>query len=166
MIENNTPAHKGNITNIPLILVATLSLTIAVLTSATILGSIQDATSEEQISQEPLEQGQAALSIFDVGIVFVNAAFYLVGIVLGVKVRTSPVFALPALIFLGVSVWLSSEVANIYGLFGQAGPLQGAAGEFVLVEQFMSNLPVITLGLGGLMLLVLYSGVGRAEVTA
>lgn len=156
---------KGNITNIPLVLGATLSLAIAVLVSFTVLTSVQNATSNDEIKQEPLQEGLDALKIFDFGILFLNGAFYLAAIILAVQIRTSPVFALPSLLFLGVSVWLSSEIANIYTLFGRSSPLTSAAQQFTLTETFFTNLPVITLGLGGLLLIVLYTGVGRSEVT-
>jgi hypothetical protein len=148
-----------------MILAATLVLTISVLTSYTILTEVINATGPDTMKQEPLQDAKTALGVFDIGILVVNAGFYLAGIALATKIRTSPVFALPSLLFLAVSVWLSSEVANIYALFGNSGPLSSAAAEFTLVETFMKNLPTVTLGLGGLLLVVLYTGVGRSEVT-
>jgi len=157
---------KGNITNIPLILAATLAVAVSALTASTVLSSIQDSTTNQQIDQEPLQEAQNALSIFDIGIVLVNGGFYLTSIILATKIRTSPVFALPSLIFMAVSIWLSSEVANIYYLFGQSNPISSAASSFQLTSTFMQNLPTITLGLAGLLAIVLYTGVGQRQIRA
>jgi len=157
---------KGNITNIPFILAATLVVAISALTASTVLTSIQDATTDQQIKQEPLQEAQGALQIFDIGVVMVNAGFYLTSIILAAKIRTSPVFALPALIFGGVAVWLSSEIANIYYLFGQTNAISGAASNFQFTSLFMQNLPTITLGFAALLIIVLYTGVGQRRVRA
>jgi len=159
------PSLKGNITNIPLILAATLTIAITALTASTILTAIQDSTTDQQIKQEPLQEAQNAIGIFDIGIVIINGSFYLTSIILASKIRTNPVFALPSLLFIGFAVWLSSEIANIYYLFGQTGPLQNAASNFTITSTFMQNLPTITLGLATLLAIVLYTGIGRSRVT-
>jgi len=161
---NNT--EKGNITNIPLYLALTLSLAITAITASTILGSIQNATTNEQIKQEPLQEAQNALGIFDYGIIMVNASFYLASIILATRIRSNPVFAVPSMIFIGIAVWLSSEIANIYKIFGETPALAQAAGNFQLTTQFMKNLPVITLGLSTVLAIVLYTGVGRKNIQA
>lgn len=157
---------KGNITNIPLFLALTLTLAISAVTASTILGSIQDATNNNQIKQEPLQEAQTALGVFDIGIVVVNASFYLAGIILGTRIRSNPVFAIPSIIFMGVGVWLSSEIANIYYLFGQTPQIAQYASNFTLTSTFMQNLPLITLGLSTVLAIVLFTGVGRKEVRA
>jgi len=161
-----TNTMKGNITNIPLFLGLTLSLAISAVVASTVLGSIQDATNNSQIKQEPLQEAQNALGVFDIGVVVVNASFYLASIILATRIRSNPVYAVPSLIFVGVGVWLSSEIANIYYLFGKTPAISSYASNFELTSTFMQNLPVITLGLSTLLLIVLYTGVGRKEVRA
>jgi len=107
-----------------------------------------------------------ALAIFDIGIVMVNASFYLAGILLGVRIRSNPVFAVPALLFIGVGTWLSSEIANIYYMFGQTPVISQYAQNFTLTQTFMSNLPTITLGLSTIMAIVLFTGIGRGRIQA
>lgn len=157
---------KGNITNIPLFLALTLTLAITAVTASTILGSIQGATTDQQIDQEPLQEAQTALGVFDLGIIVVNASFYLVSIILATRIRSNPVFVVPSLIFVAVGVWLSSEIANIYYLFGQTPVISQYASNFSMTSTFMQNLPTITLGLSTILLIVLYSGVGRKTVRA
>lgn len=157
---------KGNITNIPLILIVTLTLAISVLTAYTILGSVIDATDDTMIDQEVLGEAETALGVFDYGIVFVNASFYVASLILGFKIRTSPVFAVPALLFLGLSVWLSAELANIYHLFGLSSPFSAAASSFSVTTQYFQSLPLITVGFGVLLVVVIYTGLGRSEVRA
>lgn len=146
-----------------MILVATLTLAIFVLTSYTILGSVIDNTDDSMIDQDVLEKAETALGIYDIGIVFVNVSFYIAGMILAFRIRTSPLYALPAIFFLGISVWLSAELANIYGIFGSTPALQSAANQFTTTATFFSNLPLITLGLGALLLIVLYTGIGNSQ---
>lgn len=158
--------RKGNVTNIPLFLALTLSVAISAVVASTVLGSIQDATTDQQIDQEPLKEAQAALGVFDIGVVVINGMFYLASIILATRIRSNPVFMVPSLLFVAVGVWLSSEIANIYYLFGQTPVISQYAANFDLVSTFMQNLPVITLGLSTILLIVLYSGVGRKTVRA
>jgi len=149
-----------------LFLALTLSLAISAVVASSILGEIQGATTDQQIKQEPLQEAQNALGVFDIGVVVVNASFYLASIILATRIRSNPVYAVPSLIFVGVGVWLSSEIANIYYLFGKTPAISSYASNFELTSTFMQNLPVITLGLSTLLLIVLYTGVGRKEVRA
>jgi hypothetical protein len=144
----------------------TLTLAITAVTASTVLGSIIDATSNNEIKQEPLQQGMNALAVFDIGIVVVNASFYLAGILLGVRIRSNPVFAVPALLFIAVGTWLSSEIANIYYMFGQTPVISQYAQNFTMTNTFMSNLPTITLGLSTIMAIVLFTGIGRGRIQA
>ena len=148
---------KGNIANIPIFAALTLVVGISVLTAATVLGEITEATNDEQLSQEHLADASSAIQVFDIGLVLLNAFFYIGGIILGSKVNVSRAFALPAILMLGLAVWLSSELANVYYMFGQAPVISQYASEFTLIQMFMENFPLVTLGLGGLMLIVLYS---------
>jgi len=157
---------KGKITNIPLFLVLTLSIAISALTASTILTEIQGATQDTEINQDTLQKGQNALGIFDAAIVIVNGSFYLASIILATRIRANKVFAIPSLIFIAVAVWLSSEIANIYYIFGQTPTLANAASQFTVTSTFMQNLPVITLGFATIMAIVLYTGIGRKQVRA
>ena len=158
--------RKGNITNIPLFLALPLSVAVSAVVASTVLGSIQDATTNQQIDQEPLQEAQTALGVFDVGVVMINGMFYLASIILATRIRSNPVFAVPSLIFVAVGVWLSSEIANIYYLFGQTPVISQYAANFGLISTFMQNLPQITLGLSMILVIVLFTGVGRKTVRA
>lgn len=158
--------RKGNITNIPLFLGLTLSLAISAVVASTVLGSVQEATTNSEIDQEILQDGQDAIGILDLGVVLLNASFYLVSIILATRIKANPLFAVPSLIFIGVSVWLSSEIANIYSLFGRTPAISQAIGNFQLTTTFMTNLPQITLGLSVVLAIVLYTGVGQKQVRA
>ena len=117
----------GSVTDIPVIIAATLLLTISVFTGQLILKEIADNTTSDQLDQETLDQGIQALSLFDAGIVALNAFFYLVSFIFAYRIRTSPVFAVPALIFLAVSGFVSMQIANIYAAIASTGPFTGIA---------------------------------------
>ena len=157
---------KGNITNIPLFLALTLSIAVTALTASTVLTSIQDATTDQDIDQEALSQGEAAVGVFDIAVLVVNGSFYLASIILASRIRSNKIYAVPSLIFIGIGVWISSEIANIYYMFGQTPVLADSASNFTLTSTFMQNLPVITLGLSTILAIVLYTGIGRSQVRA
>jgi len=60
----------------------TLSLAISAVVASSILGEIQGATTDQQIRQEPLQEAQNAIGVLDLGVVVVNASFYLASIIL------------------------------------------------------------------------------------
>ena len=142
--------------NILLIMAATFSTIIAVLVATLIAGSFIDAA-PAVFDTYALEQAESALLIFDFGIVFLNVGMYLAAILLASRIRTNPVFALPSVLVLTISVWVSSELANIYALFGNTDPLQPVVEQFPTASLFVENFPLVTLGLGGLFIVVLFS---------
>lgn len=157
--------RKGNITAIPLILVITITLTIAVLSSQLILDEIQLATDNSTIKQEPLQDAENALAVFDVGIIFVNASFFIASFIFAYQIRSSPIFFIPSLIFLGIGVWLAGEVANIYSLVVGTGPFTSVANQFPSLTLFYKNLLEITAILGSVLAVLLYGKTrSRAEV--
>jgi len=146
----------GSITDIPVILGATILLTISVLTGSLILKEVKGATTQDQLDQDTLEQGIQALSLFDAGIVAVNAFFYLVSFIFAYKIRTSPVFAVPAIIFLAVSGFMSMQVANVYAAIASTGPFTAVANSFPATGFLFNNYLTITLTMGGVLILLLY----------
>jgi len=154
---------KGNIANIPVFAALTLVVGISVLTAGTIMSEVQDVTDDTQMDQDSLDAAAGAIGVFDIGLVIINASFYIAGIILGSKARVSSAFALPAILMLGLAVWLSSELANVYYMFGQTSAIAPVAEEFTLIQQFFANFPLITLGLGGLMVIALFSKIGSGN---
>lgn len=152
-------SRKGNISSIPLILFLTFSLTISVFVSFLVLTEFDSAmqgTPFYDDTEQHTNNAATALGVFEVGIIMVNVAFYLVSAALVYRIPTNPVFALPGFLLLGISIWFSAEISNMYHLFIGTGPLQSVAASFPLTTQFYGNLPLITGGLGTLVLVLLY----------
>lgn len=146
----------GSVTDIPVIIAATLLLTISVFTGQLILKEVSANTGPDQLNQETLDQGIQALSLFDAGIVALNAFFYLVSFIFAYRIRTSPVFAIPALIFLAVSGFVSMQIANIYAAIASTGPFTSIANSFPATGLLFNNYLTITLTMGGVLILLLY----------
>lgn len=150
-----------------MILVITITLTISVFSSQLILDEIQLATDNSTINQEALNDADKALSVFNVGIIFVNASFFIASFIFAYQIRSNPIFFIPSLIFLGVGVWLAGEIANIYAIFASTGPFTGVANQFPAVTIFYKNLLEITAVLGSVLAVLLYGKTrSRAEVAA
>lgn len=143
--------------DIGFIAAATLVLIISVFSGFFVLQEVKDSTSQSQIDQGVLDKGMAALNVFNVGIVAVNVFFYIAGFILAYRVRTSPIFAFPALLVLGVSGYLSLEISNIYAAFANVSAMQGVTNQFPVLNVFMSNYLTVTLVLGGVLVLMLFS---------
>lgn len=154
---------KGNVTAIPLILMVTLSLGIAVLIGWTVLDQIQENTTQDQIDQETLEKGKQAIGVFNLGLIVVNAGFYLASMAFVYRIRTNPIFALPSLLFLSVAVWLSAELANVYMIVAGVPIFQEAANTMSSMTLYFQNLPVATAVLGIMVAILLYGKTRRGE---
>lgn len=154
-----TGNRKGNVSSIPLILIMTFSLTVAVLTGYLVLGEYSDAMSNTPFSEQTehhTDNAASALGIFEIGIILVNVSFYLVSAALVYQITTNPVFALPGILMLAISIWFSAEIANMYQLFTGVPVMQSIMPAFSVTTEFYQNLPVITAALGSLILILLY----------
>lgn len=150
-------SSKGNVRAIPLIIMITFTLSITVLTSYTVLDTIQDNTSDNQIDQETLSSAKSALTVFDYGIVAINATFYIASFIFVYQIPSNPIYTFPALLFGGIAVWFSAEISNVYGLFARAGPMTDAANRFDTLYLYFSNQAEIVAVLTVLVVIGLYA---------
>lgn len=149
--------RRGTVTDIPVILLTLTGLAITVVIAAVILDTVVGATTNAMINQEVLKSAQTALSIYNYGVMFVAIGMFTVSILFAYRIRTSPIFAIPSLLFVAMSVWLSSEVANIYVLFSQANQqVSSVAASFDGINLLFSNLPLVTGVMGFVTLVALY----------
>lgn len=146
----------ASVTDIPFIAAATLVLVISVFSGYLVLDEVSQATNNNQIDQSTLDKGKQALTVLNVGIVLVNLFFYIAGFILAYRIRTSPVFALPAIMVLGVSTFISMEISNIYGIFSSVPVFQPVTNVFTTVNTFMGEYATVTAVLGGVLVLFLY----------
>jgi len=147
---------QGNVRAIPLIIMVTFTLSVTVLTSYTVLDSIQENTNDQQIDQETLSQAKNALSVFDFGIIAINATFYIASFIFVYQIPSNPIYTFPALLFGGIGVWFSAEISNVYGIFAQAGPMSEAANAFSNLYLFYSNQAAIVAVLTMVIVIGLY----------
>ena len=158
----------GTVTDIPIILIVLLSLTITVLVASLVLDTVISATTNAMINQEVLKEAQFALSMYDYGVAFVATGMFSVSILFAWRIQTSAINIVPAMLFLSMSVWLSSEFSNIFALFTSANQqLTDVAANFTGIQLLFNNLPVVVAVFGGVMLVALYVRRGQpaGEVT-
>jgi len=149
--------RRGTVTDIPVILVTILGLTITVVVASLVLDTVIGATTNSMINQAVLQDAQAALQLYDYGIAFVMTGMFAVSALFAWRIQTSAINIVPAILFLGLSVWLSSEVANIYGLFANANSqISNVASGFGGVALLYSNLPVVVAAFGAVIIVALY----------
>lgn len=148
---------SGNVQAIPLIIMLTFTLSVTVLLSYTVLDAVQDNTNDSQIDQETLQDAKNALSVFDFGIVAINATFYIASFIFVYQIPSNPIYTFPALLFGGIAVWFSAEISNVYALFAQSGPISGAANNFDTLYLYFSNQAEIVAVLSVLIVIGLYA---------
>lgn len=143
--------RKGSFTSSVLIISIVLGLSIGVVLSQTVLDEVQAAGTP--IDAKYLNAAESAISIFDYGIVFITGSMYMVSVILSFRIRTSPIFFFPALVFNGIALWLSAEYANIFWrIINVGGAVTTAANQYGVMVEFMKNFPLI---IGGLNLLLI-----------
>lgn len=148
---------KGSIYDLPIITITIFAVAIAVLTSTLVLEEIQANTTDDQIDQTTLDKAHSALTVFDEGMVILAAVMYTATLYFSYRLRTHPIYLVPSILFLSISIWISSEVANMYNIFANVQVIQDVANSYPLIYQLQSNWPFVTAGIGILLLVVLYT---------
>jgi len=149
--------RRGTVTDIPAILIAILGLGIGVIISKLVLDTVVGATSNAMINQAVLQKAQGALLVFDAGTAFVTVSLFAVSGLLAWRIRTSPIFIVPSLLFLAPAVWLASELANVYSLFANTGAILSTANQYPAIAALFENLPLVTAVFGGVIVILLFA---------
>lgn len=103
-----------------------------------------------------VSQAYDAVNLFNYLIVGVVGFFYLVSGMLAFRIRTSPVFALPAIVFNGVATFLAAEFSNVLYMFVSLDSFVSVANDFPALVGLIEFLPLVVGGLNFLLIVVNY----------
>lgn len=144
------------LTDVPFIAAATVMVAVAVLTGTLVINEMDQQTNSSQMNQEILDEGRQAYQVFDLGLVAFNIFFWIVGIILGLMTRSHPVFAIPSIIVLAVSGFISMQLSNVYAAIASSSGFASTANQFPAFAAFMSNYGSVTLVLGAVVIVMLF----------
>jgi len=154
MLEFLTKKRKGSIIEDPLfILVGLLSTVVMLFVAKTLLTNLSAANVFPELY---MSEASYALSVYNYGIVVVNVMMYLVSIILALRIRTNPVFIVPAIIFNALGVWIAAEFSNIFWSLASSSAFAQAANSFPVLLVFMKNLPLFIGGFNFLLIIGSY----------
>lgn len=121
-----------------------------------------------QIPAWAINNAQTALGVGDAGLVIITGILYLVSMILAFRIRTSPIFFIPSMIFNVLALLIAAEISNAFWkLVNVGGAFSTAADSFPILVEVMKNLPVIVGALNFLLIIFLYISPSRnVEVRA
>lgn len=161
MFKNLFSDRKGSITDSVVIVALIFVLAFVVVLSGMVLNEIEAANT--QLPAWSLNEAQSALGVFDVGIALLTGVLYMVSMILAFRIRTNPVFLVPALIFNGLALFISAEFSNVFWkIVNVGGAFTTAANDFPVLLDLMKNLPVVVGGLNFLLIIVIFVGPFRS----
>lgn len=144
-----------------LVIIGIVILAISVITVQIFLDAF-GATSLGTQYSTIVGNAEAGLQVFNYGFIFIGVVLFIVVLVSSYYISTNPLFFGVAVILLGVFILIASVMSGMFTEFiGADSTVVAAANQFPLTIIFINNLPLITLGLGIVVGIVLYLRMGQ-----
>ena len=151
---------KGSLFDVIILGVTMLVLAIGILIGSLVMTQIQTSTSSMLTSagaQAALQAGTDAINTFNYGFVIIVIGGAIGSLILAWMVPSHPIFMLVSVIMLLLSVVVLPILANTYETFASTSEMASAAASFPLMNLLMSNMPLIGVVFGVMMMIVLYT---------
>ena len=150
---------KGSILDLPFVVAALMLLGVSIFVSYTILYEI-DADGTFDLwneSADVIDEGVAAMSLFDSGFVLIAIGLGLSVILTAFMINTHPVFFVLSWIMLVMMIFISAMLTNAFDKFATSTMMAGALGNFPILTEFFRNMPLFCLIIGSLVAIVMYA---------
>ena len=167
-------AKKGDLPDMLIFLVSVTVLAIGIFVFAYIIPTISTGLAEAGLNDSA--EGIAAINqMSSLGTNVLQKGFFLlfVGLIMATMIssflaRTHPIFLFLYIIFLGITIFLSTYLGNFYETFSSTGIFADTLASQTLINLVMNNIVKITLGVGALSMVILFSkfatGRGRQDI--
>lgn len=167
-------SKKGDLPDLLIFLVSVFILAIGIFVLAFVIPQISDGLAEAGLNDSA--EGMSAISqMSNLGTNVIQKGFFLifVGLIISTMItsflgRTHPIFLFLYIIFLGITIFLSTYLGNFYETFTSAGIFEDTLASQTLINLVMNNMVKITLGVGALSMVILFSkftsGRGRQDI--
>ena len=150
---------KGSILDLPLVVAGLLLVGVSIFVSYTILYEIDtsgafDAWNE---SADVIDEGVAAMSLFDSGFVLLAVGLGLAEIKSAFLINTHQAFFVLSWIMLVLMIFISAILTNAFDKFATSTMMAGALANFPILTEFFRNMPLFCLIIGSLVAIVMYA---------
>lgn len=152
-------SKKGSILDIIVGVVLIIAVSIAVLFSHFLIVEFNQNYSGPRHSgfNQTMEEGKQAVEMFDYGIVFVLGGLMLATIILAFYIPTHPVMFAFSLIVLIIALLITGIYSNLFIKIATTSQLRSTTNQFPILYHMIENLPVIVLGYGIILTIVMYT---------
>ena len=154
---------KGDLPDMLIFLVSITVLAIGLFVFAFIIPTISTGLGNAGLN-DSAEGIVAVNALSDIGTRVIQNGFFLlfVGLIMGTMIssflaRTHPIFLFLYIIFLGITVFLATYLGNFYETFSSADIFVDTLASQTLINFVMNNIVKITLGVGALSMVILFS---------
>ena len=165
---------KGDLPDMLIFLVSITILAIGLFVFAFIIPEISTGLGNAGLN-DSAEGVVVVNQLTSIGTKLIQNGFFLlfVGLIMGTMIssflaRTHPIFLFLYIIFLGITIFLATYLGNFYETFSSTGIFAETLASQTLINLVMNNLVKITLGVGALSMVILFSkfatGRGRQDI--
>ena len=154
---------KGDLPDMLIFLVSITVLAIGLFVFAFIIPTISTGLGNAGLN-DSAEGIVAVNALSDIGTRVIQNGFFLlfVGLIMGTMIssflaRTHPIFLFLYIIFLGITIFLATYLGNFYETFSSAEIFADTLASQTLINFVMNNIVKITLGVGALSMVILFS---------
>ena len=165
---------KGDLPDMLIFLVSITVLAIGLFVFAFIIPTISTGLGNAGLN-DSAEGIVAVNALSDIGTRVIQNGFFLlfVGLIMGTMIssflaRTHPIFLFLYIIFLGITVFLATYLGNAYETLANTPIFADTLASQSLINLVMNNLVKISLGVGALSMVILFSkftsGRGRQDI--
>lgn len=154
---------KGDLPDMLIFLVSITILAVGIFVFAYIIPTISTGLADAGLNNSA-EGVSAIAQMNNLGTNILQNGFFLlfVGLIMGTMIssflaRTHPIFLFLYIIFLGITIFLATYLGNFYETFSSTGIFADTLASQTLINLVMNNLVKITLGVGALSMVILFS---------
>ena len=154
---------KGDLPDILIFLVSVVILAVGLFVFAFVIPTIANELGNAGLNNS-VEGVSAVREMSDIGTQTIQNGFFLifVGLVMGTMIssflaRTHPIFVFLYIIFLGITIFLATYLGNFYESITEIELFAETLASQSLINLVMNNLVTITLGVGALSMVILFS---------
>lgn len=149
---------KGSILDLPYIIAVLFFLAVSIFVSYELLYAIdqEGVFDEYNQSAEILDEGLAAMSLFDTGFVMLAMGLGIAVIITAFMINTHPAFFVLSWMMLVIVIFISAMLVNAFDQVASASQLATSTAQFPLLIELFMNMPLFCLVIGTMVALAMY----------
>jgi hypothetical protein len=158
-------SRKGNMLDLPLIIIVLFAFAFVVLISSVILDEFQDATHDTNINQTYIDRGIDSVIMLDSMFLVVTIMLGIATAIMAFYIKTHPVFFAISFVLLILFTLISVFFTNTFVFIYEHDTFADVAPSFPLIEYIFKDLPLFIAVIGIIIMIALYAkgGSGRSD---